>query len=227
MKTAIWTEGIADQKFLADAMEEWFGLKFKSEPTPSFKNEERERLKFVSQYETGSVEIFDLEGKDDFLNVEKVEFFKQVFNLFEANLLFLDSDKDWQARQKEVDKINALFEIKFNYSLFPNLNENGDLETLLCKIINPANTTIFECWAAYEDCLRSKENPKRTDKKFTTPASKTKIYAYLEALLGESKKQKKLIKEAERNYRNENHWNLNSDDLNPLKEFLQKNLILP
>lgn len=48
----------------------------------------------------------------------------------------------------------------------------------------------------------------------------TKIYGYLEALLGETKSQKELIKEANRNYENPQHWNLDSEYLEPLKKFL-------
>lgn len=54
------------------------------------------------------------------------------------------------------------------------------------------------------------------------PARKTKIYAYLEALVGESKKQKAKIKEENRDYRNKDHWNLDPahPPLQPLKAFL-------
>ena len=52
-----------------------------------------------------------------------------------------------------------------------------------------------------------------------------KIYGYLEALLGETKSQKELIKEANRNYENPQHWNLDADFLEPLKGFIKKNII--
>ncbi len=52
----------------------------------------------------------------------------------------------------------------------------------------------------------------------------TKIYGYLEALLGETKSQKELIKEANRNYENPQHWNLDTDYLEPLNRFLKDNL---
>ena len=48
-----------------------------------------------------------------------------------------------------------------------------------------------------------------------------KIYGYLEALLGETKSQKELIKEANRNYENPQHWNLDAEYLEPLKAFIQ------
>lgn len=52
----------------------------------------------------------------------------------------------------------------------------------------------------------------------------TKIYGYLEALLGETKSQKELIKEANRNYENHQHWNLDAEYLEPLKRFLATNI---
>lgn len=58
----------------------------------------------------------------------------------------------------------------------------------------------------------------------TIPAKKTKIYAYLETLLGKSKTQKKLIKDANRNYENTQHWNLDAEYLESLKDFLMKYL---
>ena len=54
-----------------------------------------------------------------------------------------------------------------------------------------------------------------------------KIYGYLEALLGETKSQKELIKEANRNYENTQHWNLDAEYLEPLKTFIMKNIIQP
>lgn len=53
----------------------------------------------------------------------------------------------------------------------------------------------------------------------------TKIYGYLEALLGETKSQKELIKEANRNYENAQHWNLDAEYLEPLKRFFVNNML--
>lgn len=56
-------------------------------------------------------------------------------------------------------------------------------------------------------------------------ARSIKIYGYLEALLFNSSEQKKLIKEANRNYENPQHWNLNSEYLESLKSFLMDNIM--
>ena len=52
-----------------------------------------------------------------------------------------------------------------------------------------------------------------------------KIYGYHKALLGETKSQKELIKEANRNYENTQHWNLDSEYLEPLRMFLENSII--
>ena len=69
------------------------------------------------------------------------------------------------------------------------------------------------------------EIPSRTLTPLTTPAKKTKIYGYLEALLDESKKEKNKIKEKERDYDNPLHWALDAEYLKRLKEFVDNHLI--
>ena len=58
----------------------------------------------------------------------------------------------------------------------------------------------------------------------TIPAKKTKIYGYLEALLGESNSQKKLIKESHRKYLDTNHWKLDNPAITELSNFLLTHL---
>lgn len=82
----------------------------------------------------------------------------------------------------------------------------------------------MDCWATYEGELEKVRIPTKTPPTLTIPAKKTKIYAYLETLLGKSRSQKKLIKDPYRNYENTQHWNLDAEYLEPLKEFLEKNI---
>lgn len=96
------------------------------------------------------------------------------------------------------------------------------LEDLLENIINPNNRPILDCWENYEKELIKLDILGRTPPPLTTPAKKTKIYGYLEALL--FKNQKELIKEKKRNYENTKHWNLDAEYLEPLKVFLNKHL---
>ena len=150
-------------------------------------------------------------------NIEK---FKPLFELNSENdilsIVIFDSD----IFDEENDKFVELKkELPIEYFLFPDNQSNGDLETLLSQIINQDNDVIFKCWEGYENCLKTSV---RKEGIFTTPARKTKIYAYLEALLGESNSEKDLIKERERDYQNQNHWDLNASALVNLKQFLDQ-----
>ena len=82
----------------------------------------------------------------------------------------------------------------------------------------------MDCWQKYEDELKEVRIPTKTPPTLTIPAKKTKIYAYLETLLGETRTQKELIKDPNRNYENVQHWNLDAEYLEPLKEFLKCNI---
>lgn len=223
MDAVIWTEGIADQKFLADVIGYWFGLEFK-------RTNVKDTQIFKGFNENLSIDIQSLVGKDTILNEKQaIETLKPQFsfnrNQGKLNIVFLDAD-DIEERFKEVELSKSFMKEDFSVFLLPNNQKNGDLETLLENIANPINKEIFECWNNYENCLEGKENPANPGKTFTLPARKTKIYAYLEALLGSSKKYKELIKEPNRDYTNPNHWDLNHAYLEPLKTFLTKHLIV-
>ena len=138
-----------------------------------------------------------------------------------VNLVIVDADKDFQARQKEIEEWQQANDVEFVLFLMP----NSALEDLLENIINPSNKPIFDCWEGYEKELVRLDIPGRTPPPLTTPAKKTKIYGYLEALLGESKSQKELIKEPNRDYENTLHWNLDTEYLKGLKGFLERNIM--
>lgn len=136
------------------------------------------------------------------------------------NIVIIDADKDIDARRADILNWKQQNGLEFELFLLPNNKDAGALEDLLENIINPNNQPIFDCWEDYEKALVELEIPDRTPPPLTTPAKKTKIYGYLEALLFETKSQKKLIKEANRNYQNTQHWDLDAEYLDPLKSFL-------
>ena len=137
-----------------------------------------------------------------------------------VNIVIVDADKDFQTRQTEIAEWEQANEVEFELFLLPNNQDKGALEDLLENIINPNNSPIMDCWENYEKELVQLDIPGRTPPPLTTPAKKTKIYGYLEALLKPS--QKELIKEKNRNYENTQHWNLDAEYLEPLKGFLNQ-----
>ena len=142
-----------------------------------------------------------------------------------VNLAFLDADKDIETRRAEILEWKRLNDLEFELFLLPNNNDAGALEDMLENIINPNNRPIFDCWEGYEKELVKLDIPGRTPPPLTTPAKKTKIYGYLEALLGPTKDEKELIKERNRKYDNAMHWNLDAEYLEGLKGFLEGHLL--
>lgn len=149
---------------------------------------------------------------------------RQNTDLGGINLVIFDADEDAETRRAELLAIKEEFGVEFELFLLPNDKDAGALEDLLENIINPNNQPVMDCWQTYEEKLGEVRIPTKTPPTLTIPAKKTKIYAYLETLLGKSKSQKKLIKDANRNYENIQHWNLEAEYLKPLRDFLEQHL---
>lgn len=216
-KIDIWVEGIADQKFLADVLNVWLGLSF------------NEKFNCTDSNQQLAVRIRHSNGVSNYNSVDGWQNIKPSFeenNLTGIkNLIIADADEDFTARKEEVKNTvtGVGFDVVNDLFLWPDHQPHpvkGDLENLLEQIIHPSNQPIFDCWNNYETCLKSTPG-----KSYTTPARKTKVYAYLEALLGETSNEKEKIKERKRDYTNPDHWDLNSPVLQPLKSFLEKHLL--
>lgn len=197
MNIKLFVEGIADEKFIKDYILEHYNLSLTKEDI--IKTE-------------GWTQIFN--GGESIINAMQ----KNTDNAG-TNLLIFDADENYSERLRKLEEWRSSKRLQFEIFLWPNNATSGDLETLLEQIINQQNAPIFDCWSAYELCLRDTQIPNRTTP-LTTPARKTKIYGYLEALLGPAKADKNKIKEKHRDYRNSTLWDLNAPSLNPLNEFL-------
>lgn len=144
-----------------------------------------------------------------------------------VNLVIFDADKDAKYRRNELLEVKTVKNVDFELFLLPNDNDTGTLEDLLERIINPNNQPVMDCWQTYEDELKEVRIPTKTPPTLTIPAKKTKIYAYLETLLGETKAEKELVKDNKRNFRNPAHWNLDAEYLTPLRDFLTTHINNP
>ena len=120
-----------------------------------------------------------------------------------VNLVIFDADENPAERRAELLAIKEAYGVEFELFLLPN-DKN--------------------CWQTYEGELAKVRIPTKTPPTLTIPAKKTKIYAYLETLLGKTRSQKELIKDRNRNYENTQHWNLEAKYLEPLREYLMKQL---
>ena len=196
----IYVEGIADVRFLSQYIQHLFGVMVPEE------------------------RIVKLDGWTNLKGTTWQQRMRAITDKGGTNIVIIDADNDIEARRSDILAWKTENDLDFELFLLPNNKDAGALEDLLENIINPNNRPILDCWEDYEKELVQLDIPGRTPPPLTTPAKKTKIYGYLEALLGESNTQKELIKEINRNYENTQHWDLDAEYLEPLKEFLERSL---
>jgi len=194
---------------------------------PNFRifTESKADIKFLIDY-IGEVFNIELNEKEDFDSLLgwsgyksngkiKASIKENSIDNEKISILILDADNNFLQRQKEVQSDFAGFNIPISLFLFPNNNSAGTLESILCEIATERQ--LIQCFEAYENCIAGHQ----------TPVIKSKIFAYLDALLPSVNKRNDkndLIQDHNRNYRNKLHWNLNHEFLNPLKEFLSQHI---
>ena len=202
---SIFVEGVADKRFIEQLLEHVFHVP--ALPECVFKTD-------------GCTKLMSPTTEKTYLNQ-----MKRTSADGGVNLVIFDADDNFNQRRSELLAWKERNHVDFELFLFPDNANIGELEDLLGQIINMENQPVMNCWDNYEQALEKIDLPWRNGKPLTLPAKKTRIYAYLEALVGESKSEKEKIKEKNRDYLNRNHWDLNSEALANLTSFLQKHLV--
>ena len=132
----------------------------------------------------------------------------KVLVIWDANSSPDDQRKKfWQGARKITPKGKVAKDI-FSLFLLPDDSRQGELENLLEDISTKKD--IHNCFDEYKDCLEN--NPA-----YCLPPLKAKIYAYCEAMGVEPRVEK-------RDYADKKLWDLDSDKLNALKDFLQSKI---
>lgn len=126
-------------------------------------------------------------------------------------LVIFDSDKSVEnTRTRITSEAKELgLEIQGQF-YFPNNADPGNLETLLRSAINPDCQGVLDCIDQYGHCLEEKAVPG-----LRPFDEKSKVYIYVDSFeAGGSGK------EDGRDYTEPRLWNLNSESLQPLHDFL-------
>lgn len=181
----IFVEGVADERFIWQLAEHLFG-------------DISERINIIKT--NGCSNLMSPKKQTAYINQ-----MKRTSADNGVNLVIFDADDDYGKKKDELVKWKEQNNVDFQLFLLPDNSSSGELEDLLELVINPENQPVMDCWKTYEDSLKEIDLPWRNGLPLTIPAKKTKIYAYLEVLLGASESEKEKIKERERNYLDSNH----------------------
>ncbi|GEM_PF-2173529 len=165
---------------------------------------------------------------DPFLEVggKTMEKFQELSEILRGNvdigvklLAVIDADDDWKKRKQPLLEFMKEFDIEEEQVfVFPDDTKNGCLEDLLLELIPDEKLEIIECLNAASKCVNNL-GVVGMDKKDI-------IHQYVSSNL--TKKQRKQrgqhANEETRNYSDSTVWNLESEALQPLTNFLKKHL---
>lgn len=146
---------------------------------------------------------------------------EQVIILADADTI----EKEWGYAKRKSDIDNKMIEnnISFPYFLYPNNNDDGDVELLMeslaCKDLH---NVFFDCFKDYENCVSGAKDD-NGETRYNIPNRKGKLHTYINSQKLNNKSRKRLGS-GDWLFDNENFWNLNYESLQPLKDFLNKNL---
>ncbi len=189
-------------------------------------------LYFLEDLPIKNFKVKDVKGKDNLskrlLEIEK----------YDKTLIIFDADKDYESNKKEILKVVSKTKQTISEEqifLFPNNQDDGDLETLLLEIAK--HDEFLKCFERYLECIKSKEYYKPIKN-----IRKNMLYAYLEVFELQKFFQYKWDTNNKKNEENiiiddkgkikEKHKeeyeklkeviDFNSKSLNPLKNFLRQ-----
>ena len=161
--------------------------------------------KLFGDFITNKIKEADIEGS-------------QVLVLIDADTIEKnhgsEERKNWI--EEEMKKSNVLFP----YFIYPN---NGDVEILIESTAQKdLHKTFFNCFEKYEMCI-SGEIDASGQSKYNTPNRKGKLHTYMTAQKLSNNQRKRLGK-GNWMFDNLNYWNLDVENLQPLKDFFTKHL---
>ncbi|WRB91821.1 hypothetical protein KVE68_01965 [Helicobacter pylori] len=168
-KTLIYTEGKSDKNFLSWCLDVW-------------KNEDH--------FDQAHFDIIHVEGKNNLFSDGLCKDIKRILNnedhRYKQVCIIFDADKK-ESQESDAGFDNKLKHIRKEFKekgtdfpkeqifLFPNNQDDGDLETLLLEIAK--HDEFLKCFEGYLECIKSKEHYKPIKN-----IRKNMLYAYLEAL---------------------------------------------
>ncbi|MGL2613226.1 DUF3226 domain-containing protein [Helicobacter pylori] len=127
-------------------------------------------LYFLGNFLTKNFKVQNIKGKDNLskrlLEIEK----------YDKTLIIFDTNKDYESNKKEILKVVSKTKQTISEEqifLFPNNQDDGDLETLLLEIAK--HDDFLKCFEGYLECIKNKEHYKPIKN-----IRKSKWYAYLE-----------------------------------------------
>ncbi|MGL2554814.1 DUF3226 domain-containing protein [Helicobacter pylori] len=129
-------------------------------------------LYFLEDLPIKNFKVQNIKGKDNL--------FKRLLEIekYDKTLIIFDADKDYESNKKEILSKTQQKITEEQIFLFPNNQDDGDLETLLLEIAK--HKEIIQCFKRYLKCIECKCIEIKEHHELIKNIRKNMLYAYLE-----------------------------------------------
>lgn len=174
------------------------------------------------------VQFIFMKGVDNLFNQPILNEIKKAKIEGSQVLVLVDADtvkKGWGygGRKDWIEDKMKEYKVSFQYFIYPNNQGDGDVEVLMeSSARKDLHKTFFDCFEKYEMCV-SGEIDESGKPKYNTPNLKGKLHTYMTAQKL-SNKQSKRLGSGDWLFDNSDYWNLEVENLQPLKDFFSQYL---
>lgn len=150
----------------------------------------------------------------------------QIVN--DSVLILADADtveKGWgfEKRRESIEMGMKSADVRFPYFLYPNNHDDGDVESLMeATARRDVHKVFFDCFEDYENCIKGVKNEAGASV-YNSPNLKGKLHTYISAQQL-NKKCRDRLGAGDWLFDNSEYWNLDTEALQALKDFLAENL---
>lgn len=164
--------------------------------------------KLFGDFITNKIKEADIEGS-------------QVLVLIDADTI--EKNHGYEERKNWIEEEMKKSNVLFPYFIYPKNQNDGDVEVLMeSSARKDLHKTFFDCFDKYEMCV-SGEIDESGKPKYNTPNLKGKLHTYMTAQKLSSNQRNRLGK-GNWLFDNTDYWDLDVEDLQPLKDFFTKHL---
>ena len=174
------------------------------------------------------VEFIFMNGIGNLYNETNLNQIKLAQETDEQVIVFADADTvdkgyGYNEKKKKIDNGKATNSVEFPYFIYPNNQDDGDVEVLMeAAARKDLHPIFFDCFEDYEKCISGVKN-QHGQPLYNTPNLKGKLHTYINAQKLNNKVRRKLGA-GDWLFDDTNYWDLNAVALQPLKDFLTNNL---
>lgn len=174
------------------------------------------------------VKFIPMKGIGNLFNETILNQIKESQEIGENVIVFADADTitkkfGYVKRKAEIEKGMIDNAVTFPYFLYPNNQDDGDVEILMeAAARDDLHPVFFDCFKDYEVCVSNVKNESGTPK-YNVPSLKNKLHTYM-AAQKLSRKYRDRLGKGDWLFENKDFWDLDIDELKPLKKFLTANL---